>query len=494
MKRSSGIICHITSLPGEYGIGTLGKQAFEFVDFLLQTGQKLWQILPLGPTGYGDSPYQCFSAYAGNPLLISLEQLRKDAWLSIAELDTSTEFNNEKVDFGKLIKHKIPLLKKAFERFETSVESIDKVKFQDFCLRNEKWLNDFALFMALKSHFGGVAWVNWDSDIRLRKENALTQYTNELKDEINFHKFIQYIFFKQWLELKSYANNNGIKIIGDIPIYISSDSADAWTHSDLFMFDKERQPIEVAGVPPDYFSETGQLWGNPIFNWKKLKETNFAWWIERIKANQTLFDIIRIDHFRGFEAYWSIPFGEETAINGHWVKAPGKELYETIKKELGDIEIIAEDLGVITPEVEDLRDQFNLPGMKILQFANYSNGNDEYLPHNYPKNCVVYTGTHDNDTTISWYKNLDESEKEKVNNYLLSDGNKMNWSLLRAAWSSVADIAIAPLQDILGLDSEGRMNTPGVAAGNWNWRFLDGDLKKIINEDKLKKLTELFGR
>lgn len=494
MERSSGIICHISSLPGNYGIGTMGSQAYKFVDFLIQTKQKLWQILPLGPTGYGDSPYQCFSAYAGNPLLISLSELQKEGWLSNADLDNDIKFDPVKVDFGKLFEFKIPLLRKAYNRFMSSAEAIDKVKFQNFCDRSSNWLNDFALFMSLKSHFDGKPWIEWEKGIRLREEEAVNYYTNELLNDINFHKFNQYIFYKQWLELKSYANRNGVRIVGDIPIYIAADSSDAWTNSDIFLFDEERQPVEVAGVPPDYFSATGQLWGNPIFNWEKLKETDFEWWIDRIDANLTLFDVIRIDHFRGFEAYWSVPFGEETAINGRWVKAPGYELYKTIRERIGNIDIIAEDLGVITQEVEKLRDDFELPGMKVLQFADYTNPDDEYLPHNYPRNCVVYTGTHDNDTTMSWHKSLPDKEKENLKKYFLPLDNNINWTLIRAAWSSVADIAIAPLQDVLGLGGESRMNVPGAASGNWSWRFREEDLETIIKDENLKQLTVLFGR
>jgi 4-alpha-glucanotransferase len=494
MERSSGIICHITSLPGKYGIGTLGKEAFEFVDFLIQTKQKLWQILPLGPTGFGDSPYQCFSAYAGNPLLISLDELLNSDWLTETDFDELPHFDPKRIDFGKVIDFKIPLLRKAFERFNEKAQNIDNVKFRNFCKRNEFWLNDFSLFMALKAHFDGKPWVEWELGIRLREKDALNYYTNELIYEIDFQKFTQFLFFKQWLEVKAYANNNGVKIIGDIPIYIAADSADAWTNSDLFFFSHDRKPIEVAGVPPDYFSETGQLWGNPIFNWDKLRDTQFKWWIDRINANLILYNIIRIDHFRGFEAYWSVPFGEATAVNGHWVKAPGTELYQAIRQKLGNIDIIAEDLGVITREVEELRDSFGLPGMKVLQFGNYSSGTDEYVPHNFPINCVVYTGTHDNDTTVSWYNSLAENDKNAVKTYFETDGSHIHWTLLRAAWASVAYIAIAPLQDVLGLGGESRMNLPGAASGNWGWRFEEGDLCKVLEEGKLLKYTKLFGR
>ncbi len=494
MERKSGIICHITSLPGKYGIGTLSKSAYKFVDFLIQTKQKLWQILPLGPTGYGDSPYQCFSAYAGNPLLISLEELQAEGWLSAEDFAGEPVFDAKRIDFGEVINFRNPLLRKAFANFNEKATNVDKIKFRNFCSRNEKWLNDFALFMSLKAHFDGKPWVEWETGIRLREKDAINYYTHELIHELDFQKFAQFLFFKQWLEVKSYANNNGVQIIGDIPIYIAADSADAWTNSQFFFFSNDRKPIEVAGVPPDYFSETGQLWGNPIFNWEKLSETGFEWWIDRIKANLLLYNIIRIDHFRGFEAYWSVPFGEATAVNGQWVKAPGTDLYRTIREKLGNIDIIAEDLGVITPEVEELRDSFGLPGMKVLQFSDYGKNTDEYIPHNFPINCVVYTGTHDNDTTVSWYNNASDADKQKINTYYNVDGSQIHWTLIRAAWSSVGYIAIAPLQDVLGLGGESRMNMPGAASGNWGWRFEEGDLCKVIDEGKLLHLTELFGR
>jgi 4-alpha-glucanotransferase len=490
--RKSGLLFHPSSLPGKFGIGTLGKEAYKFVDFLIESGQKLWQILPLGPTGFGDSPYQCFSAYAGNPLLIDFEVLYQEGWLTQKDLLLKTTFDDSSVDYGKIFTFKYPLLKKAFVNFRKNT-GIDKTKFTIFCRKNIHWLDDYSLFMALKEHFKNEPWTNWENKIKMRHDDTVNYYIEHLSEEIEFQKFIQYIFFKQWTELKSYANRNYIQIIGDVPIYISLDSADAWINSDIFLFDEHCNPIEVAGVPPDYFSETGQLWGNPIFNWDRLKETGFEWWLNRIKANLILYDIVRIDHFRGFEAYWSVNYGETTAVNGQWKLAPGKELFETIREKLGEIPIIAEDLGIITEKVEELRDNFQLPGMKVLQFAFDRDPKNDYLPHNYPKNCIVYTGTHDNDTIKSWYEQSDKIDKDFINNYLNFDERNISWSLIRLAWASTADIAITPLQDILNLGGESRMNTPGEAVGNWTWRLKKDQLTTEIAHN-LKAMTEIYGR
>ncbi|BDU51309.1 4-alpha-glucanotransferase [Haliovirga abyssi] len=492
-ERSSGVLLHATSLPGKFGIGTLGKEAYQFVDFLIKSNQKLWQTYPLGPTGYGDSPYQCFSAFAGNPLLISLETVVEDGLLTNSDLETNEKFDESKVDFGKIINFKFPILKKAFDNFSNGSFELEKIKFETFVKKNSNWLDDFSLFMSLKEHFGGKPWIEWDNDIKLREENALRDYKNKLKNDIEFQNFIQYLFFKQWKKLKAYANQNYIKIVGDIPIFVAFDSADAWSNPDIFLFDEERKPVRVAGVPPDYFSATGQLWGNPLYNWDKLKETNFAWWIDRIKANLELSDIIRIDHFRGFAEYWAVPYGDKTAINGEWWPAPGKELFEAIEASLGSLPIIAEDLGLITPDVEELRDHFNLPGMKILQFAFDSSEENNYIPHSYNKNCVVYTGTHDNDTVAGWFEKASKDDKKYALDYFNSNGEDICWDFIRGAWASTAVIAITPLQDILRLGSFARINTPGVAAGNWQWRFKAED---ITNEhiSKLKHLTTIYGR
>lgn len=491
-QRSSGILLHPTSLPGKYGIGTLGREAYDFVDFLISANQKLWQVYPLGPTGYGDSPYQCFSAFAGNPYLISLDKLVDEGLLKAKDIG-GDHFSDGNIDFGKIFQHKHAVLKKAFEIFKKSASEITKEKYEIFNANNKIWLDDYALFMSLKDEFGGRPWVEWENEIKLRKPEALKKYTDKLKDSIAYNKFVQYIFFKQWYELKAYANQNYIKIIGDIPIFVAFDSSDAWSNPDIFFFDEDRKPTKVAGVPPDYFSATGQLWGNPLYNWDVIKATGYKWWIDRVKLNCEAVDIVRIDHFRGFAGYWAVPADEKTAINGKWESGPGKDLFAAIEKALGTLPIIAEDLGVITPDVEDLRDSFNFPGMKILQFAFDSEEESDYLPHNYPQNSVVYTGTHDNDTIVGWYAKAKKSDQEYAKEYLNSNGKDVAWDFIRGAWSSAADIAIIPLQDLLGLGSEARINTPGNASGNWQWRFKAGELTKE-HAVKLKKLTKIYHR
>lgn len=493
-KRSSGILMHPTSFYSNYGIGDLGKGAYDFIDFLILSKQKLWQTFPLGPTGYGDSPYQCFSAFAGNPLLLSIDILIEDLLLSESDIPDEY-FDLQSIDYGKVINFKNPLFQKAYENFKLSKDSLLKNKFEIFIKNNSLWLEDYALFAALKDHFGGKAWTDWDKDIKLREEHSLIHYRKKLDDRCYYYKFIQYMFHKQWSELKAYANENGIKIIGDIPIFVAFDSADAWSNPELFLFDQDRKPIKVAGVPPDYFSETGQLWGNPIYDWDALQNTDFKWWINRIESNLELCDIIRIDHFRGFSAYWAVPYGEKTAINGSWEPCPGDKLFKAIEKALGKLPIIAEDLGVITPEVEELRDSFNFPGMKILQFAFDSQNESTHLPHHYVKNSVVYTGTHDNDTTVGWYHKIGKSDRKFADKYLnIADNHSINWVFIKCAWASTAAFALAPMQDILGLDSSARMNTPGVAVGNWQWRIREEDLnnRKIISI--LKEITEIYFR
>ena len=496
--RKSGILMHPTSLPGDFGIGSLGKEAYKFVDFLIKSKQQIWQILPLGPTGYGDSPYQCFSSKAGNPLLIDLELLVEDGWLQTKELNTKTSFDNATVDFNKVSQFKHQLFKIAFDRFSKNTGKngkmdINKVKFDNFCEKNANWLDNYALFMALKGHHGGIAWLEWETTLMMRNKNALAEYQTNHQKEIDYHRFVQYLFFKQWIELKSYANQHDIEVLGDIPIYCPMDSVEAWTSPEIFQFAENRRPIQVAGVPPDYFSTTGQLWGNPLYNWDKLKETGFKLWIDRIKSNLTIYNSIRIDHFRGFAAYWAIPFGEETAINGEWVKAPGMELFEAIRENLGDLPIIAEDLGVITEDVVQLRKKFGLSGMKILQFAFDPNETNNYLPYTFAPNYVVYTGTHDNDTVMGWYKQLTEKGKDNLHNYTYSDGSDISWSMIRLAWESVANVAIVPVQDLLALGSEARMNTPGTSENNWIWRCENNVLTDKLAQ-RLKKLTELYGR
>ena len=497
-ERSSGVFLHPTSLPGEYGIGSLGEEAYEFIDFLNEAGQKVWQMCPLGPTGYGDSPYQCFSAFAGNPYLIDLEKLVEDGYLSENDLKEPGDFPKERVDYGKVIDFKIPLLRKAFSNFKESASQQEKNNFEEFCVKNEDWLADYALFRAIKEKFGGRAWTEWDDDIRFREEEALKRYREESEEKIEFRKFLQYIFFKQWAEVKDYANQQGIKILGDIPIFVAMDSADAWANPEMFFFDEDLKPIKVAGVPPDYFNENGQLWGNPLYKWDKLKENNYEWWIKRVEKQLDLVDIIRLDHFRGFSQYWAIPYGSETAINGEWEDGPGKELFKAIKDELGELPIVAEDLGVVTEDVEELRDHFNFPGMKILQFAFDNQEENNYLPPYEDENCIVYTGTHDNNTTLGWYEEdlLEEDEadmEEHLDENLEVRHDDIVWDLIELGWQSKAVMAIAPLQDFLTLGSEARFNTPGTSAGNWQWRYT----KDMIDQDlinRIKGVTERNNR
>ncbi len=478
--RKSGILLHITSLPNKYGIGTLGKEAYKFVDFLNDSEQKLWQILPIGHTGYGNSPYQTYSAFAGNPLLISIRKLEEEGLIS--EINCDDNFNNLRVDFEKVFPCKEKILEEAFKKFDSTSND-----FLKFCDSEKYWLNDYSLFMSLKKYYHNKSWIDWDENIRNRKKNAIHFYEEKLADQIAFFKFSQYLFHKQWVELKKYANSKKVEIIGDIPIFVAFDSADAWANTEIFDFDENNNPKNIAGVPPDYFSSTGQLWGNPLYNWQNLETDNFHWWILRIKKMLSLFDIIRIDHFRGFESFWAVPFGSENAIHGKWIKAPGKKLFTEIKKQLGNLPIIAEDLGIITKEVEFLRDEFNFPGMKILQFAFESDLKNAYLPHNYNENCVVYTGTHDNDTTLGWYNKLTPNQKKFADDYLNSNDN-ICWRMIKLAWNSKANIAIAPLQDFLCLDSNSRMNIPGEAEGNWEWRFLPNSLDDFLAK-KIRNLT-----
>lgn len=492
-RRSSGILLHITSLPGKYGIGSLGSEAYEFVKFLVRSGQRLWQILPLGPTGYGDSPYQCFSAFAGNPLLIDIDRLVNRKLISKSDIPNEL-FDDLYVDYGKVINFKYDIFRKAFERFKKD-NSFFKDSFRRFCSNNTWWLDDFALFMALKSHFGGKSWLDWDTDVKFRKNNALSYYKELLKEEIEFHKFLQFVFFDDWFELKAFANRNGVEIIGDIPIFVAMDSADTWSNTNIFMFDDKLMPTKVAGVPPDYFSVTGQLWGNPLYDWDKLRETNYQWWIERIKMSLKMYDYVRIDHFRGFAGYWAIPYGSETAVNGKWEKAYGDELFLSVQEVLGkNLPIIAEDLGVITPDVVELRERFGFPGMKVLQFA-FSNWQDnEYLPHNYDRNCVVYTGTHDNDTTVGWFNSISNEDKKYVMKYAnINNEKEVNWGLIKLAISSSAVFSVIPMQDILGLGNEARMNRPGVAYGNWSWRVRKNQITNKIS-NRLYEISKLYSR
>lgn len=487
-ERKSGILLHPISLNSEYGIGTLGKKSFEFIDFLNKAKQKLWQVFPLGPTGFGDSPYQCFSAFAGNPYLIDLEKLVELSLLDYEDI-LPIKGHSEYIDYGKLYNVKLPILLKAYKKRHLLQE-----KFNDFKKENSEWLDNYTLFMALKSHFAGASWDVWPDDIRLRKEESIKKYETLLAKEIDEQKFIQYLFFSQWAEVKEYANKKGIEIIGDIPIFVAFDSADAWANPEIFLFDNDRKPTFIAGVPPDYFSENGQLWGNPLYNYEEMKKNSYQWWKDRIKANLTLCDIIRIDHFRGFRAFWRIPFGETTAINGKWVDGPGIELFKEIEKEYPNLKIIAEDLGDLEQEDIQLVKDTNYPGMKILQFAFDNDPENNYLPHNYIENCVVYTGTHDNDTTQGWYNKLSEKQKGLVRDYLDTNDDKgICWHLIRMAHRSVAKYSIIPMQDYLCLDSDARMNTPGLASGNWQFMLKDNALSDELAYS-IAHITEIYGR
>ncbi|NNE98185.1 MAG: 4-alpha-glucanotransferase [Pyrinomonadaceae bacterium] len=503
-QRASGILLHPTSLPNDYGIGDLGKSAYEFVDFLEASKQSYWQLLPLGPTGYGDSPYQCFSAFAGNTNLISPEILVEEDLLTQEEIDDKPEFPAGKVDFGKVIEWKNGLLKKAYERFRLTTSVNLRGSFETFMQQVAGWLDDYALFRAIKATQGQKLWLEWDKPFRLREESALLEAREDLIEEIRAQKFYQFLFFKQWGRLKNYANGKGIKIVGDIPIFISLDSADVWCNPEEFKLKDDLTPKVIAGVPPDYFSKTGQLWGNPIYDWEKMKADGFKWWVSRVKFTLKTVDVIRVDHFRGFAASWEVPGGDKTAENGRWVNVPGKELFETLEREVGDLPVMAEDLGVITPDVEKLRDGFGFPGMRILQFAFGGDTQNIDLPHNYIPNCVAYTGTHDNDTTVGWF--LSEAgagstrdaaeiakEQEFCLKYLNSDGKEIHWDFVRAAWASVANTTIAPMQDLLGIGTEARMNLPASESNNWQWRCEKGCFSLEII-DRLRGLTEIYGR
>lgn len=491
ITRSSGILMHITSLPNPYGIGTFGKEAYEFVDFLAKAGQSYWQILPIGPTGYGDSPYQSFSTFAGNPYFIDLDLLREQELLKKEDYE-NVDFGNspERVDYKKIFNNKLPILRIAFKNSKKKYKN----EIEKFKAENKAWLEDYALYMAVKSNFALKSWQEWDEDIKLRNKKALNYYKQALKEEIEYWIFLQYIFFYQWTKLKKYANDTGIKIIGDIPIYVAEDSADIWANAEVFMLDKEKRPIAVSGCPPDDFSVSGQLWGNPIYNWGYLEKTNYKWWIERIKRNIALYDVTRIDHFRGFKSFWQVPYGESTAVNGKWVKGPGINLFNAIKKALGEVDIIAEDLGYLTKEVIAFRNAAGYPGMKVLEFAFDTREESIYLPHNYERNCIVYTGTHDNDTVMGWFKNAEKNDIEFAKRYLKLDKKEgYNWGFIRGALSSVAKLSIAQIQDYLGLGSEARMNIPSTLGENWIWRVK----KEYLNEnlaEKINNITKLYGR
>jgi 4-alpha-glucanotransferase len=498
--RASGILLHPTSLPSKWGIGDLGTAAYRFIDFLADAGQHLWQILPLNPTGFGDSPYQSPSAFAGNPLLISPDSLLEEGLLAQEDLydergQPRQEFPTDKVDYDAVVAFKLPLLRRSFERFRGgNVPDHHQAAFQQFCDEQAHWLDDYALFISIKDKHDGESMNTWDRKIVTRHTQTIEKLKNDLAEQVLLHKYQQYLFFSQWFALKDYANEHEIKIIGDAPIFVAYDSADVWANADLFYLDEAGNPSCVAGVPPDFFSETGQLWGNPLYKWDKMKRRGYDWWLRRIKFTLTTVDILRLDHFRGFAAYWEVPADHETAEHGQWVPGPGAALFKKVAKELGELPIIAEDLGIITPDVEELRDGLHLPGMKVLQFAFGDTAQNPYLPHNYDTpNAVVYTGTHDNNTTLGWFNNLGKEERQRVLHYMGRDDSDPAWDMIRLAYSSVADMAVVPLQDPLRLGTEARMNVPGVTGGNWDWRFEAESLTPELAV-ALRDLAQLYRR
>ncbi|BAY50062.1 4-alpha-glucanotransferase (plasmid) [Scytonema sp. HK-05] len=494
-SRSSGILLHPTSFPSRFGIGDLGFEAYRFVDFLVDSAQQLWQILPLGPTGDTNSPYASYSAMAGNPLLLSLELLQEKGFLAKEDLVDLPNYNTETVDFEQVIQTKMPLLQKASKNFKANASYVQRKEFEWFCKNRAYWLNDYALFMALKQVHGGASWNTWEAALAQRQPETVEQWQQRLNHEIFYYKYLQFEFFSQWSNLKRYANQRGIQIVGDIAIYVAYDSADVWANPKNFCLDEQTgEPALMAGTPPDYFSTTGQLWGNPVYDWVRLQKEDFKWWVQRFQTMLDYVDLIRIDHFRGFRAYWAVKQGETTAINGEWIQAPGEIFFEVLNQKLGRLPIIAEDLGEITPDVEALRDQFEFPGMKILQFAFDSKPENPFLPFNYPRNCVVYTGTHDNNTTVGWFNQLLDQEREAVLHYLgCTNSVDIHWDLIRLAHNSVANQAIIPLQDILGLNTSARMNFPGKGIGNWKWRYQSAALTPEVR-DRLKAMTETYGR
>jgi 4-alpha-glucanotransferase len=487
MNRSSGLFLHPTSLPSGFGVGDLGVSAYRWIDMLSAMKQSFWQVCPLGPTGYGDSPYQSFSSFAGNHLLISPEKLKESGLLEQSELDEFPSLPQNRVDFGSVIIEKEKLFRKAYARFD------DTREFSEFCDREKYWLDDYALFRVLKDKNGGLPWYSWEPSLKLRFPAALEEVLNAERRSVRYHKFLQFMFHEQWMELKRYANGKGIGIIGDIPYYTAYDSSDVWAWPELFELDENGKPLRVAGVPPDYFSATGQLWGNPLYHWKYMEQDGFSWWVKRIKKALEWVDLIRLDHFRGFESYWAVPASSDTAVNGEWVKGPGINFFNCIRHELGRLPVIAEDLGEITDGVEELRCQAGLPGMKVLQFAFDGNPNNPYLPHNIFTNSITYTGTHDNDTSQGWFDNLTVLEKQRVKSFLGCTEKNFQERFLRLAFGSPSKLCIIPFQDVLGLGTSHRMNIPGKESGNWQWRFTDA----LVSKEKMNmvaSLTSIYGR
>ncbi|MDS0526939.1 4-alpha-glucanotransferase [Clostridium sp. SHJSY1] len=495
MRRGAGVLMHISSLPGEFGIGALGDEAYKFVDFIKKAGFTYWQILPLGHTGYGDSPYQCFTAFAGNPYFIDFDKLKDEGLLNDEEYKLETYYDNrERINYGLIYNAKYKVLRKAFEHYKNMNNLKEKLK--EFKRNNDFWLEDYSLYMALKAKFNYNSWYNWDTDIKERKPEALAKYKNELSEEIEYWSFVQYLFFTQWEKLKKYANSLDIQIIGDIPIYVSEDSVDTWSNPNDFEIDKKTlKPKLVAGCPPDDFSPTGQLWGNTIYDWEYMKGTEYKWWTSRIKQSLKLYDVLRIDHFRGFESYWQVPYGEKTAKDGSWGKGPAMNLFDVIKKNLGDIEVIAEDLGYLSEEAIKFVKETKFPGMRVLQFAFDGSINNNYLPHRYINNCIAYTGTHDNDTCLGWYeKTGSKNDVKNAEVYLgLNKEEGYNWGLIRGIWSSVADVAIAQMQDFLNIGNEGRMNLPSSFGGNWSWRVKKESLTEEL-ANKISHINYIYGR
>ena len=491
--RQSGILLHPTSLPGPYGVGELGDAAYRFVDFLAACEQSLWQVLPLGPTGYGDSPYAAFSAFAGNPVLVSLELLRVDGLLTEQDLANAPAFPEHVVDFGAVKAFRWQMLERAFARYEADRPAAVTRELERFAREQAGWLEDYCLYMALKEANDGAPWYAWDAPERDRERKALARRREQLAASVALHRFVQFLFYFQWQALRRYANAAGVKLLGDIPIFVAHDSADVWAHPELFLLDEQGRCTVVAGVPPDYFSNTGQLWGNPLYRWDVLKKQGYAWWIDRFRLALTQADLVRIDHFRGFESFWEIPADAETAVDGRWVKGPGLPFFDALREALGALPIVAEDLGLITPKVKALRRDIGVPGMAVLHFAFGGKADNEYLPHNLKPGCLLYTGTHDNDTTCGWYDGTSDQVRHHVRCYLGCDGNDVAWDLIRAALRSVADTVVIPVQDLLSLGNSARMNQPASTTGNWNWRFREGALDEGLSA-RLRELTRLFGR
>lgn len=492
VRRSAGVLLHPTSLPGRYGIGDLGYELIAFLDWAQTAGIRIWQVLPLNPPGYGNSPYGCHSSYAGNPLLISPQRLLQESLLPEHALDDAPTFNDEHVNFDAVSAFKTQLLRKSFAHFQQNASSSQRYWLELFEGDN-KWLDDWALYAALKEQHDGKTWTAWPRALAMRERPAVAAARRDLAEEIRFHKYVQFLFFRQWAVVREAADARHIRVMGDVPIYVNGDSADVWANRNLFQLDDNGEPTAVAGVPPDYFSTTGQRWGNPLYRWDLLREQKYRWWVSRFRAALRFADIVRVDHFRGFAAYWEIPASEPTAIHGRWMPGPGRALFDAIRESLGDLPLVAEDLGFITPEVHELRRAIDVPGMKILQFA-FAQVNSPHLPHCYEPRTVVYTGTHDNDTARGWFAHATPEERQLATTYLGIDADgDIEWSLIRAAFTSIAQLAIVPVQDILGLGSEARMNRPGDGDANWSWRYLPGALTRT-HAERIRHLAEITGR